>query len=383
MANVKKKIVFILASRGNYAKLKNLIILCSESRKFDVHIIVSGQLVLEKYSKIILKDLKKSFTYHHEIYFQVEGENNLTMLKSCSLAMTEVSSVFYKIKPDLLIVLADRFETLAFAAAASFLNIRLAHLEGGEESGSIDNKIRHAVTMMSDIHFPCTKKSEKVISRMIGNKENVHNVGCTSFDEIKKLNLNNIDFFEKFKISHGVGANITLEKKKYIIFALHPVTTNYAKNEKNINECLIALSKINIPIIFLWPNIDAGSDLISKAIRQFREKNTNKNIFFVKSISIEYFAPLLKNCSCIIGNSSTGLRESSFLGIPSVNLGERQMNRERASNVMDVDFDNKKIIKAVNIQVKKKYKSSFLYGSGNSSKTILSLLLKYFENEKV
>mgnify|MGYP001314650960 CR=1 FL=1 len=383
MVNVKKKIVFILASRGNYAKLKNLILLCSESKKFNVHVVVSGQLVLDKYSKIILKDLKKSFTYHHEIYFQVEGENNLTMLKSCSLAMTEVSSIFYKIKPDLVVVLADRFETLAFAAAASFLNIKLAHLEGGEESGSIDNKIRHAVTMMSDIHFPCTQKSEKFIIKMIGKQTNVYNVGCTSFDEIKKLNINNIDFFETFKSSHGVGANIKLEKKKYVIFALHPVTTNYSENETNINECLIALTKINIPIIFLWPNIDAGSDLISKAIRQFREKNTNKNIFFVKSISIEYFAPLLNNCSCIIGNSSTGLRESSFLGIPSVNIGERQLNRERASNVLDINFDYKKILKAVKIQLKKKYKPSSLYGSGDSSKKIVKFLIKYFENEKI
>jgi UDP-hydrolysing UDP-N-acetyl-D-glucosamine 2-epimerase len=217
---------------------------------------------------------------------------------------------------------------------------------------------------------------------MINNKKNVHNVGCTSFDEIKKLDLNDIDFFEKFKTSHGVGADIKLKKKNYIIFALHPVTTDYSKNEKNINECLYALSNIKMPIIFLWPNIDAGSDLISKGIRKFRENNTNKNIFFVKSISIEYFAPLLKNCSCIVGNSSTGLRESSFLGIPSVNLGDRQKNRERASNVVDIDFDRKKIIKAVNLQIQKKYKSNFLYGSGNSSEKILKYLLKYFENEK-
>ena len=156
-----KKVVFVLTSRGNYAKLKNLILLFISSKKFKVHIIIGGALVLDKYSKIIQKDLMENFSYDEVVYFQVEGENNLTMAKSCSIALNEFSIIFNKLKPDYVFVLADRFETIAIAVAAAFLNIKLIHLEGGENSGSIDDKIRHAVSQFSDYHFPCTKESQK------------------------------------------------------------------------------------------------------------------------------------------------------------------------------------------------------------------------------
>ena len=372
-----KKVVFILTSRGNYAKLKNLILLFISSTKFKVHIIIGGALVLNKYAKIIQKDLMKNFSYDEVVYFQVEGENNLTMAKSCSIAMNEFSIIFNNIKPDYVFVLADRFETIAIAVAASFLNFKLVHLEGGENSGSIDDKIRHAVSQFSDYHFPCTKQSQNKLIELGVPKDKSLIAGSTSFDELLKLDLDNLSLFDKLKIKEGVGTDIILKKKNYILVVQHPVTSEYQENLYNINETIKAISSIKMPIIWLWPNMDAGSDGISKGIRIFRETVKPDNIFFAKSFAIEYFGPLLNNCSCIVGNSSTGIREASFLGIPTVNIGSRQNNREQAKNVINTNYDNKEILRAINVQIENKtVKKSFLYGDGKASEKIFNFIKK-------
>ena len=370
-----KKIVFVLTSRGNYAKLKNLIKIFLASKKYRVHIIIGGSLVLDKYSKIIQKELIKNFKFKESIFFHVEGENNLTMIKSCALALNELGIIFNKIRPNFVFVLADRFETISIAIAASFLNIKLIHIEGGENSGSIDDKIRNAVSNFSDYHFPCTNQSAKRLINMGFMKSKVLNVGATSFDEFVKLDLNDISFFNSIQKTTGVGKKIHLKKKQYLIIVQHPVTTEYEENLKNINKTISAIQKLNFPMIWLWPNMDAGSDGTSKGIRTFREKVNPDNIHFFKSLSIEYFAPLLKNSCCIVGNSSTGLREASFLGVPCVNIGTRQINREQARNVINVDYDAEEIYQAIKKQIRKKTTQiSKLYGDGKASQKIFNFI---------
>ena len=370
-----KKIVFVLTSRGNYAKLKNLIKIFLASKKYRVHIIIGGSLVLDKYSKIIQKELIKNFKFKESIFFHVEGENNLTMIKSCALALNELGIIFNKIRPNFVFVLADRFETISIAIAASFLNIKLIHIEGGENSGSIDDKIRNAVSNFSDYHFPCTNQSAKRLINMGFMKSKVLNVGATSFDEFVKLDLNDISFFNSIQKTTGVGKKIHLKKKQYLIIVQHPVTTEYDENLKNINKTISAIQKLKFPMIWLWPNMDAGSDGTSKGIRTFREKVNPDNIHFFKSLSIEYFAPLLKNSCCIVGNSSTGLREASFLGVPCVNIGTRQINREQARNVINVDYDAEEIYQAIKKQIRKKTTQiSKLYGDGKASQKIFNFI---------
>ena len=376
-----KKIVFVLTSRGNYAKLKNLIKIFLASKKYRVHIIIGGSLVLDKYSKIIQKELIKNFKFKESIFFHVEGENNLTMIKSCALALNELGIIFNKIRPNFVFVLADRFETISIAIAASFLNIKLIHIEGGENSGSIDDKIRNAVSNFSDYHFPCTNQSAKRLINMGFMKSKVLNVGATSFDEFVKLDLNDISFFNSIQKTTGVGKKIHLKKKQYLIIVQHPVTTEYDENLKNINKTISAIQKLNFPMIWLWPNMDAGSDGTSKGIRTFREKVNPDNIHFFKSLSIEYFAPLLKNSCCIVGNSSTGLREASFLGVPCVNIGTRQINREQARNVINVDYDAEEIYQAIKKQIRKKTTQiSKLYGDGKASQKIFNFIEKKLDD---
>ena len=205
------------------------------------------------------------------------------------------------------------------------------------------------------------------------NKKNVFNVGCPSIDIIKNLNLKKRVNLKKY--SFGVGFKIDLKKKYYVVL-LHPNTETSLDNKKIITNLLNAIYKVNIQTLWLWPNIDAGSNIITSEIRKFREKNPINKINFYKNFETEDYLRLINNCSCLIGNSSSGIRESSFLGIPVVNIGNRQSNRERGDNVLDCKNTYKSILKSIYIQKNKKFKSSKIYGDGNSSKKIINLLIK-------
>ena len=174
---------------------------------------------------------------------------------------------------------------------------------------------------------------------------------------------------------NGVGKKFNL-KEKYIVVMQHPVTTEYGDGFKQINETIKAVSKLNFPTIWLWPNVDAGSDEVSKGLRIYREKNIDSKIFFIKNFTAEDYLSVIYNCSCLIGNSSSAIREGGFLGVPAVNIGTRQTGREVGKNIINVDYDEKKILKAIDKQLRrnKKFASSKIYGDGNAGKYIASIL---------
>lgn len=373
----KIKIAFTITTRGNYAKIKGLIELIKNNKKFEPQIILGGMIVLEKYGRILDLVKNKNFKVLKNINFVVEGETLLSMVKSSGLACYEFGNVFNDLKPDLVIIIGDRFECLPITTAASYLNIPIAHIEGGETSGSVDEKIRHAITKLSNYHFVCSDQAKKYVIKMGENKKNVHNVGSTSFDEILKVDLKDLSKVRKIQSSLGFGSFLKLERKKYLILIQHPITTEYNKNYLYMNETIKAIKKINMEIVWIMPNMDAGADGINKAIRDFRERKNLKNIHFFKSLPIEYYGPLLNNSACIFGNSSSGIREASFLGIPCVNIGNRQKNRERCGNVLDCPPKVNEIYRAILKQLKnKKIKRSFNFGNGHASEKIYKILSK-------
>jgi len=300
------------------------------------------------------------------------------MAKSAGLAITEFGTAFENLCPDAVVVIADRFEALAIAMTAGYMNIPIAHVEGGEVSGSIDESVRHAITELAHLHFPATKQAAIRIERMGEDPNTIFPVGATSLDVITSLNLDDIVPVMEFQKSGGVGKIIDLTKP-YIIVIQHPVTTEYEMNSAHINETIEAIDGLRIPTIWIWPNMDAGSDAIAKGIRVFREHRQPDWIHFFKSLPIELFAPLLKNASCIVGNSSSGIREASFLGVPSVNIGSRQDGRERGLNVIDVENNVKEIKEAIKSQVAHgAFEPSAIYGEGQAGKKIAHIL-KNFE----
>ena len=255
------------------------------------------------------------------------------------------------------------------------MNIPVAHIQGGETTGSIDEKVRHAITKLSDLHFVSTKRAKDFVVRMGEEKSKVFLTGCPSIDLCKGKNFGlSKNFLNKF----GSGASINTDEN-YILVVQHPVTTEFSNAEIQIKETIEAVKifckKRNFKAIWLWPNIDAGSDAFSKKLRVLKDTNPDY-VRFIKNFTPEDYVKVMVNSKCIVGNSSSGIREASFLGVPSVNIGTRQSDRERGLNVKDVDYDKYKISNLISLQVGKKFKKSFIYGSGNAGKKIAQILSK-------
>ena len=361
-----KKVAVIINNRANYARIKSFLISANKSKKIDLMLILASSCLMEKFGnieKIIKKDKLKIFK---KIYTIVEGDKPVTMAKSTALEINELSNIFENSRPDLVLAIADRYETMSIAIASTYMNIPLAHTQGGEITGSIDESVRHSVTKLANIHFPANQKAKKYLEKMGEDKKNIFNVGCPSIDlaksiQKKKINLN--QFIKKNKFI--VNKKITDNFEDYIIVVQHPVTTEYYDTKFQITQTIKAISKLKFKTIWLWPNVDSGSDIISKQLRISREKGELENTIFGKNCSPEEFLILLNNSKCIVGNSSVGIREASYLGVPCVNIGNRQNGRQKAKNVLNVVCDEKKILKAIKKQTKKKkFKKSKLYGDG-------------------
>jgi len=301
------------------------------------------------------------------------------MAKSTGLGLLELPTMFERLTPDVVVSVGDRFETMATAIAAAYMNIPVAHTMGGEISGTIDESIRHAVTKLSHLHFPANEQAAARIIRMGEDPATVHVVGCPRVDlvaeiartpEPAKVSPDDPDWLDR----DGVGAHITTDKP-YLLVSQHPVTTEYGCGEQQITETLLALQELEMPTIMLWPNADAGSEEIARGMRKFREKHRPEYIRFYKNFPVETYVRLMVSCACAVGNSSAPLREGAFIGVPTVNIGTRQHGRDRGTNVMDVPHERRAIVDAVRKQMAHgRYKSDHLYGDGQAGGRIADLL---------
>ncbi len=368
-----RKVCIVVHSRANYARIKSLLIEIKKSKKLKLQLVVGASALLYRFGKVVDLIKKDGFTPVATMQCLLEGETPEAMAKSTGLAMIELSTIFNNIKPDIVLTVADRYETLATAVTARYMNICLAHTQGGECTGSIDESVRHSVTKLANLHFPSTERSKNYIIKMGEEKKNVWNTGCPSIDLIKSnLNLPK-NFWEKYG---GTGKRISLTEK-YFVLLQHPVTTEYGQSSKQMKTTLNAIKKLNTPTVILWPNADAGNDSTSKSIREFRENNKDFKLRLLRHLPVDAYHILIYNSACLIGNSSSAIREGSYLGIPSVNIGKRQQNREFCKNVINVDHDEEKIFDAINKQVAHgKYNCSLKYGDGKAGKKIHDILIK-------
>ena len=274
MLKKNRKICVVINNRANYARIKYFLKSAKKIKKIDLHIIIGASANLSRYGDLLKVIKKDGFVPKYNVSTIVEGENPISMAKSTALSIIELSSIFEKIKPDIVLTVADRFETLATAIASSYLNIFLAHTQGGEVSGSIDESVRHSITKLAHIHFPATKRSKQFLINLGENKKKIFLTGCPSIDILRheKLVLN-----EKLvnKVNNTKTNGDLNFSKDYIILMQHPVTTEYLNAYNQINETIKAVKILlqkGYQILWLWPNIDAGSDVFSKEIRKFREK---------------------------------------------------------------------------------------------------------------
>jgi len=367
-----RTICFVVNSRANYARIKTAIVAAKSNKNFNTVVVLGASGLLFNYGSIEPIMKADGIEVDFRVYSVVSGDYPELMAKTTGLAIIELSSIFAKIQPDFVVSIADRYETLGTVIAASYMNIPVIHTQGGEISGSIDESVRHACTKLSHLHFPATEQSAKVIKQLGEDPKSIFVTGCPSIDVVKQatdMPISNV--LSNYK---GVGNELNYDGE-YILVSQHSVTTSYLNARDQILQTLNAVQELDMQTIWLWPNIDSGSDAISKLLREFREKNTENKITFYRNFSAEDYARILRKCSCIIGNSSSGIRESAFLGTPSVIVGERQFGREHGKNVIFVKHDSNEIFKAAVQQIRHgKYEGSDLFGTGDSGEKMISII---------
>ena len=374
MGNNKIKIAVVIASRANYGRAKSLLQEIKNRKDLELQIIVSASALLRKYGNVSELIKKDGFSVNASIYMVVEGGTLETMVKSTGMAIMELSSLFERLKPDIVVTIADRYETMATAIASSYMNIPLAHTQGGELTGSIDESVRHSITKLAHIHFPATELSKKRLIQMGEDTDKVFNYGCPAIDEISDIDLSLNEDFQKKYATKGIGDIINF-LEPYLVVLQHSVTNEYKSAKDQIIETIEAIRKMKMQTVWLWPNVDAGTDEISKELRMLREESLDFPLHFYINFPIHDYAKLISNTACFIGNSSSALREGAFLGIPAVNIGSRQDCRERGINIIDADYDNSQIFNSIKKQIDHgRYESDHRFGSGNAGKMIAAKL---------
>ena len=373
-----RKVCVVITARPSYSRIKTALKAINNHPKLELQLVIAGSALLDRYGSAIQYIEKDGFRITEKIFMVLEGDTPTSMAKTTGLGVLELANVFYKIKPDMVITIADRFETIATSIAASYQNIPLVHIQGGEVTGNIDEKVRHANTKLADIHLVATDKAVERLTKMGEDSDYIFNTGCPSIDIAREVSENPILDFNPFQKYAGVGIGSEMKYKDgYIVVMQHPVTTEYSEAKKQMNNLLNAVKKLEIPTFWFWPNIDAGSDGATSAIRKFREHNDLKNIHFFKNMEPSDFLKLLYNSKVLVGNSSVGIRECSFLGVPVVNIGTRQFGRERGKNVLDVNYEEKSIYQGIKSQLRiEKRKQDYIYGKGNSGILIADILAK-------
>lgn len=371
----KRKIAIVVTARPSYSRIKTAIAAIDAHPGLSLQLIVAASALSERYGSAVKFIEADGFPITAKVFNVLEGENLTAQAKTTGLGILELSSVFERLTPDAVLTVADRFETMATAIAASYMNIPLVHIQGGEVTGNIDEKVRHAITKLADLHFVATDKAKERVIKLGEYPEKVFNTGCPSIDLAKEIVQDPLLDFNPFDRYGGVGRiNSDNWLEKYLVVLQHPVTTEYASSRQHIWETLMAIYKLQIPTFWFWPNVDAGSDGTSNGIRTFREQYKIAHIHFFKNMEGKDFLKLLYNSRCLIGNSSVGIRECAYMGVPVVNIGTRQNKRERGKNVIDVDYRQQEIMQAIEKSLDKPRVTDLTYGGGQAGKKIAELL---------
>ncbi len=370
----KRKIAVVITARPSYSRVKTVLKAIQTHPELELQLVVAASALLDRYGSAVNYIEKDGFDIAAKVFNVLEGENLTAAAKTTGIGILELSTVFDNLKPDIVVTVADRFETMATAISASYMNIPLAHIQGGEVTGNIDEKVRHSITKLADYHFVASENAKERVIKLGEHPDFVFNTGCPSIDIAQEVSKNKRLTFNPYEKYGGVGSEPVLDDG-YIVVLQHPVTNEYHDSRKHIETTLRAIQKLNKPTLWFWPNVDAGADGTSAGIRSFREKYKIENVHFFKNMGWDDFLNLLNLSQCLIGNSSVGIRECAYLGVPVVNIGSRQNRRDRGSNVVDVSYDETEIIAAIDSVLNKKERlKSDIYGGGCAGEQIAKLL---------
>lgn len=371
-----RKICIVTNTRADYSRLKTVIKSLSNKKDVDLSLCVGGAHLLPIQGNTISDIEKDGFVIDHKIYSVVDGYVLSTMAKSAGLTVLDFASYFENNRPDIVVVHGDRFEAMAVAMVASMMNIHVAHLQGGDITGTIDEHLRHAITKLSHFHFVTNEESRVRVCKLGEDSKYVFNSGCPSTDIL--LSTPECTFDElKAQLSPKIKKTEWFESltDDFFLLIFHPVTTDYDNEDKYINELIDALKQFPHKIFALWPNVDAGSRKIVAALKKFERENYER-VAIIDHVPVTIFVNLLRHAKLLIGNSSSGLLEACYFGTPVVNIGGRQGGRMLTKNVINTENDKMAIVNAINqhLEYGKKYDIEMPYGDGRAGEKIADTL---------
>lgn len=371
---MKRKIAVVITARPSYSRVKTALEAIKLHPELELKLIVASSALLDRYGSAVEYIEKDGFEIAAKVFNVLEGGNLTSAAKTTGIGILELSTVFDNLKPDMVVTIADRFETIATAISSAYMNIPLVHIQGGEVTGNIDEKVRHSITKLADYHLVASEDAYERVIKLGEDSACVFNTGCPSIDLAHKVKINPEMDFDPYQKYGGVGATPDLSDG-YIVVMQHPVTNEHKDSRKHINETLYAIKDLEIPVLWFWPNVDAGADGTSTGIRAFREKYNTEHVHFFKNMEGEDFLKLLYNSICLVGNSSVGIRECAYLSVPVLNIGSRQNKRARGKNVVDVNYDRDSILQGIEYFRKiNRPESSNVYGGGDAGQKIAKLL---------
>ena len=372
-----RKICVITNNRADFSRLRTVIAALKGRKDVEVQLFVTGTHLLEDYGYSVREIQEAGFPIAYTMHTEVSGRIPVTMAKSAGNAITELAGAFSNFKPDIVVVHGDRYEALAAAIAASFLNIFVAHIQGGEVSGTIDEHIRHAITKLAHAHFPSNDDALKRIVRLGERQDMVFNVGCPASDLL--LQTPACSFAELREQLMELAKKDSWKEhfnEEFLLVAYHPVTTEFGSAKKSADALMQALASKNItnPLLIMWPNIDAGAQEIVDALKAF-ERTMNGRIGIFKHFPLPLYINILRHAKVMIGNSSSGIREACYFGLPVVDIGTRQEQRACTKNVKHVRYDHREIESAILEQLKHgRYEPERPFGTGDAGKKIADKL---------
>lgn len=365
------RVAVILTARPSWAKLEPVCRALAQRPDVELQIVACASALLERYGRVV-DVVRQNYDVAAEVWSTYEGANLITSAKETGALLSELAGVLRRLSPDAAVACADRHEVLGAAQAVSYLHCPLVHLQGGERTGSIDDKVRDSITQLADVHCVATERAKYRVYGLTGHWDGIVNTGCPSIDLAKAARDDALVTFEELG---GSGPRLDLAYP-FLVVLQHPVTSEADQSGDQMQATLEAVGAVNAPRIVFWPGEDAGQEAMAKAIRVWKDDRPDLAIHTVRSLPPARFLKLLTQASVLVGNSSAGIREASYLGVPVVNIGSRQYGRERAGNVRDVGYESEAIWAATCDQVAHgPYPSSTLYGSGNAGEKIAEVII--------
>lgn len=370
-----KNICIALTNRTNYSKLKTVLLALRTFADVQCRIVLSSTILLDRYGNGYQDLLSDGFEIDKQIDCALMNDSHEAMAKTVGLSVVEHATYFQWRKPDLLLIVGDRFDMLAPAVAASMMNIPIAHIQGGEISGTIDNVIRDVITRFASLHFVATEKSALNLIRYGVSTERVFDYGCPAVEYISQINVGR--HFDKTKLGKTFKQDIDIGVgEEYFVVMIHPDTTN--QRDVNMDAVMDAVASFGLKTFVFYPNVDANN---SEIISSISKHKANKKLYMIRHMPLEGFIHTMAHCACMISNSSSGIREAGSFGVPVINIGHRQVDRERNQNVIDIEDRYEELEPTIRQYMKYRFQKQNIYFKPNCAQQIAKKITQFISHE--